>query len=342
MNLFDIASALLRPIATTALSPASLCSVWSAGLAVILAFAWLAGRRRRRGRRAPFRLLLRAVFSRRVLFHRSTRADLAYAALSLAIFGAAISYAVVSTAWIGDGVAAFLAVRFGEAAHRAPEGPPGLARDIARTAILFLAYDLGFFVDHTLKHRIPALWELHKTHHSAEALTPLVNFRVHPLDALILANSLALFIGVGGGVAAFMLGPRAASLTLFDVNVLMLAYVFLTAQLQHSQIWIPFTGVAGRIVMSPAHHQLHHSADPAHFNCNMGASLAVWDWMFGTLKVPARRSPRLRYGAAGFDHDPHSLIGLLVEPAAKFLVALARLTARDRWRGERKGRLAGA
>jgi hypothetical protein len=58
----------------------------------------------------------------------------------------------------------------------------------------------------------------------------------------------------------------------------------------------------------------------------MGASLAVWDWMFGTLKVPPETSPRLRYGAAGFDHDPHSAMGLLVEPAAKFLGALARLT----------------
>jgi hypothetical protein len=46
-----------------------------------------------------------------------------------------------------------------------------------------------------------ALWELHKAHHSAELLTPLVNFRVHPLDSLILANNLALFIGVIGGAA---------------------------------------------------------------------------------------------------------------------------------------------
>ncbi len=51
----------------------------------------------------------------------------------------------------------------------------------------------------------------------------------------------------------------------------MLIYIYLTAQLQHSEIWIPFTGVWGRLFMSPAHHQLHHSADPAHFNCNMGA-----------------------------------------------------------------------
>jgi sterol desaturase/sphingolipid hydroxylase (fatty acid hydroxylase superfamily) len=197
------------------------------------------------------------------------------------------------------------------------------ARNAARTVALFLAYDLGFFVDHTLKHRVPALWELHKTHQSAEALTPLVNFRVHPLDSLILANTLALFIGVIGGAAAYLLGARTTSFTLFDDNILMLLYIYLTAQLQHTQIWIPFTGVWGRLFMSPAHHQLHHSADPAHFNCNMGASLAIWDWLLGSLRPPPARSPGLKYGASGFSHDPPSVMGLIVEPACKFGLALA-------------------
>ena len=162
-----------------------------------------------------------------------------------------------------------------------------------------MAYELGFFFDHTLKHRIPALWELHRAHHSAEVLTPLVNFRVHPLDSLILANNLALFIGVIGGAAQYALGRKAVSFTLFDQNVLMLLYIYLTAQLQHSEIWIPFTGIWGRVFMSPAHHQLHHSADPAHFNCNMGASLAIWDWLAGSLRMPSVEPPRPRVRRLG-------------------------------------------
>ena len=108
-------------------------------------------------------------------------------------------------------------------------------------------------------------------------LTPLVNFRVHPRDSLILANNLGLIIGLVGGATQYALGREAVSFTLFDQNVLMLLYIDLTAQLQHSEIWIPFTSAWGRVFMSPAHHQLHHSADPAHFNCNLGASLSIWD-----------------------------------------------------------------
>jgi len=319
MTLVDVVISPFRPVATTFLTPSSICSVWSLGAALLIAFAWLAHRRMRRGRPLSASLLVRAVFSRRVLFHRSAIADLAYCLASLMFLGAVIGWAVVSRSWISHGVAAFLAHHFGERRPQAPE----FALNAARTLALFLAYDLGFFVDHTLKHRIPALWELHKTHHSAEVLTPLVNFRVHPLDSLILANTLSLFIGVIGGAATYVLGRRATSFLLFDDNVLMLLYIYLTAQVQHTQIWIPFTGAWGRVFMSPAHHQLHHSADPAHYNCNMGASLAVWDWLAGSLFLPPAQSQRLKYGAAGFDHDLHGVMGLVVEPALKFFSALA-------------------
>jgi sterol desaturase/sphingolipid hydroxylase (fatty acid hydroxylase superfamily) len=309
----------LRPAAATLLAPASICSVYSLGAAAMIAFVWLALRRRRRNRRVAVKTLTRAIVSRRVLFHRSTVADLAYCVIGLATLGAIIGWAVVSTSWISDGVAGFLARLFGP---RAPPHAPDFVLDGARTLALFLAYDLGFFLDHTLKHRIPALWELHKAHHSAEVLTPLVNFRVHPLDSLILANNLALVIGVISGAAQYALGRKAVSFTLFDQNVLMLIYIYLTAQLQHSEIWIPFTGVWGRVFMSPAHHQLHHSADPAHFNCNLGASLAIWDWLAGSLRMPPVEPPSLAFGVSGHTHDPHGVMGLVVDPAVNAVRAL--------------------
>ena len=198
---------------------------------LFIAFAWLAWRRIARNRPVVLRTLARAVLARRVLLHRSTFADLAYCVIGLATFGGIIGWAVVSTSWISDGVAALFTRLLGP-----PPQPhaPDFALNATRTLALFLAYELGFFVDHWLKHRIPALWELHKAHHSAEVLTPLVNFRVHPLDSLILANNLALFIGVIGGAAQYALGRTAVSFTLFDQNVLMLLYIYLTAQLQHS------------------------------------------------------------------------------------------------------------
>ena len=314
----------IEPAVATLLAPSSICSVYSLGFAVLIAFAWLAARRRRRDRPIVVRALARAVLSRRVLLHRSTFADLAYCVIGLATLGGIIGWAVVSTSWISDGLAALLTRLLGP-----PPQPhaPDFALNGARTILLFLGYELGFFFDHTLKHRIPALWELHRAHHSAEVLTPLVNFRVHPLNSLILANNLALFIGVIGGAARYALGRNAASFTLFDQNVLMLLYIYLTAQLQHSEIWIPFTGIWGRVFMSPAHHQLHHSVDPAHFNCNLGASLAIWDWLAGSLRMPSVEPQRLAFGVSGHRHDPHGAMGLVVDPAVNALKTLIGMIA---------------
>jgi sterol desaturase/sphingolipid hydroxylase (fatty acid hydroxylase superfamily) len=319
MTLAQTISFPLRPVVGTFLSPSSICSIYSLATAILIAFAWLAWRRKSRNRRVLLGTLMRAILSRRVLFHRSTFADLACCVIGLATLGAILGWAVVSTSSISDGVAALLTRGFGSAPQWCA---PDWTLNAIRTVALFLAYELGFFVDHWLKHRIPALWELHKAHHSAEVLTPLVNFRVHPLDSLILANNLALFIGVIGGAAQYALGRKAVSLTLFDQNVLMLTYIYLTAQLQHSEIWIPFTGLWGRVFMSPAHHQLHHSADPAHFNCNMGASLAVWDWLVGSLRMPSSEPPGLAFGVSGHAHDPHGVVGLVIDPAVNAMKAL--------------------
>ena len=101
----------LRPAAATLLQPASISSIYSLGAALMIAFAWLALRRKRRGRPVVVKALVRAIFSRRVLLHRSTFADLAYCVIGLATLGAIIGWAVVSTSWISDGVAASLRAR---------------------------------------------------------------------------------------------------------------------------------------------------------------------------------------------------------------------------------------
>ena len=53
--------------------------------------------------------------------------------------------------------------------------------------------------------------------------------------------------------------------------------------------------------MSPAHHQLHHSADPAHFNCNMGASLGDLGLARGQPAHAFARAAGLAFGVSGHE-----------------------------------------
>jgi sterol desaturase/sphingolipid hydroxylase (fatty acid hydroxylase superfamily) len=197
--------------------------------------------------------------------------------------------------------------------------------------MLFLAYELGYWFNHWLSHKVPVLWEFHKVHHNAEVLTPLTNFRVHPVYSFIFANILAFAAAVANGLGNYMFGDTAFQYALSDNNIILVLFIHAYVHLQHSHLWITFQGVWGRLFCSPAHHQVHHSDDPKHFNKNFGSCLAIWDWMFGTLYVPEKQREKLTFGLAG-EPDAHTVKGELVDPlvkAAGHLKPLARAAPKE-------------
>jgi sterol desaturase/sphingolipid hydroxylase (fatty acid hydroxylase superfamily) len=161
---------------------------------------------------------------------------------------------------------------------------------------------------------VPLLWEFHKVHHSAEVLTPLTNFRVHPVYTWIFANILALSAAVANGLANYMFGATTYQYALADSNIILVLFIHVYVHLQHSHVWIAFSGWLGRVFVSPAHHQIHHSTNPKHFNRNYGSCLALWDWMFGTLYVPAKEKEKLSFGAEKDEYQAHTISGELIAP----------------------------
>jgi sterol desaturase/sphingolipid hydroxylase (fatty acid hydroxylase superfamily) len=268
-----------------------------------------------RGRR-PLRprVLLRALFPRRFFTGASSKADFGLFFLNGFFPVGALAWALLSAAKVSSVCAETLTDTFGPAPQLALAAAP---RQVIATVILFLAYEFAYWLDHMLSHRVPVLWEFHKVHHTAETLSPLTNFRVHPVDSVVFANIAALIIGLSAGALQYAFG-QVSPLTLSGANVITVAFLFLTSHLQHSHLWISFTGLAGRLFMSPAHHQVHHSSDPRHFNRNFGSGLAIWDWMFGTLYAPPARRERLTFGAETTPGvSPHSVTGTLITPFAQ-------------------------
>jgi sterol desaturase/sphingolipid hydroxylase (fatty acid hydroxylase superfamily) len=80
----------------------------------------------------------------------------------------------------------------------------------------------------------------------------------------------------------------------------------------------------GRLLMSPAHHQIHHSRDPAHFNKNLGSCLALWDWMFGTLYIPAAEREPLDFGVEPDREHAHTVRGELIAPFGRGMALLLK------------------
>jgi sterol desaturase/sphingolipid hydroxylase (fatty acid hydroxylase superfamily) len=293
------------------LAPGSQVSLASLFTALFIAFVVLAVRRykiRTPPSLAPSRA---GAFPRRIVLSRSSLADLGYFYFNLFVFGLVLGWAVLSYDAITRAVVDLLAAAFG------PVQPTSLPIFVSRTIItvmLFLAYELGYWLNHYLSHRIPFLWEFHKVHHSATVLTPLTNFRVHPVYMCIFSNILAVFTGLASGLGDYLLGQSVPQYGLSETNVILVFFIYFYVHLQHTQLWISFTGWLGHLFMSPAHHQIHHSRNPAHFNKNLGSCLAVWDWIFGTLYIPARHSEKLEFGVEPDRAHAHTIRGELIAP----------------------------
>jgi hypothetical protein len=59
----------------------------------------------------------------------------------------------------------------------------------------------------------------------------------------------------------------------------------------------------------------------------MGASLAIWDSLAGSLRMPSVEPPGLAFGVSGHRHDPHGVMGLVIDPAINALKALVCASA---------------
>jgi sterol desaturase/sphingolipid hydroxylase (fatty acid hydroxylase superfamily) len=305
--------------------PGSHASLLSLAAALLIALAVLAVRRHRKGRRVRLRALLRALFPRHIVASKSSLADLGYFYFNIFLFGLVFGWALLSYEIVSHGVGEFLTTAFGT---RQPVALPTLVSRTAITVMLFLAYELGYWLNHYLSHRIPFLWEFHKVHHSATVLTPLTNFRVHPVYMCIFLNILAVFIGTANGVGGYIFGQATHQYLLSGNNIILVFFIYIYVHLQHTQLWISFTGWLGHLLMSPAHHQIHHSRNPAHFNKNLGSCLALWDWMFGTLYMPAAEPEKLEFGVEPDRPHAHTIRGELLAPFGRAAQLLIRLVER--------------
>ena len=168
-----------------------------------------------------------------------------------------------------------------------------------------LVFDFGFYLQHYLMHKISFLWEFHKVHHSAEVMTPLTFFRVHPVDWLSMSLVYGLLVGGFQGTYKYFIPYEASLVKIMGFNIITFAFYFMGIHLRHSHIWISYGQILSRIFISPAQHQIHHSLAPRHFDKNLGAIFSLWDWLFGTLYVPKKKED-IQFGLSRGEHKEFS------------------------------------
>jgi sterol desaturase/sphingolipid hydroxylase (fatty acid hydroxylase superfamily) len=153
--------------------------------------------------------------------------------------------------------------------------------------VTLLCYDFVFFGTHYIMHRVPALWAIHKVHHSAEVLTPLTRYREHFIAGPIWAAGGAFSYGFAAGVFAYLFNGGITAATLFNVGFFTLLFGF-NGSFRHYHVQFHYPAWLSRWLHSPVMHHIHHSYLPQHWDKNFAAVTSLWDRLFGTLYIPEK------------------------------------------------------
>lgn len=207
---------------------------------------------------------------------------------------------------------------------------PPLLLGLLCTLTLFLLDDFSHFALHLLMHRIPFLWTLHKVHHSAEVLTPFSLYRTHPLEGLLSGLRGALTMGTATGILIYLFGSQLHCFELLGVDAIGFVWSLCGANLRHSHVFLSYGERIEQWLISPAQHQLHHSADRAHSDRNFGTVLAVWDRLLGTHLSAHNQSPP-RFGIDPAVPQPYpTVMAALLRPLEETGIMLQTLLFRSR------------
>jgi sterol desaturase/sphingolipid hydroxylase (fatty acid hydroxylase superfamily) len=135
--------------------------------------------------------------------------------------------------------------------------------------IAFIALDFSGYWVHRLSHQINFFWNKHAIHHSSE------EFNL----ACALRQSISTFVNL---FTVFLL---PAALLGVDAKVIAtVAPLHLFAQFWYHTVYIRRMGFLEKIIVTPAHHRVHHAINPEYIDKNHSQIFIIWDKLFGTFQ----------------------------------------------------------
>ncbi|MFK7990453.1 MAG: sterol desaturase family protein [Sandaracinaceae bacterium] len=171
----------------------------------------------------------------------------------------------------------------------------------AQLVLMLVFRDFVQYWIHRLLHRVPALWEFHKVHHSVREMGFAAHLRYHWVETVVYRTLEYIPLGlIGFGVQEF-----------FAVHVLAIS----VGHLNHANLRVPI-GPLRYVFNSPQMHLWHHAKGlPRRYGANFGLTLSVWDWVFGTVHWPADE-PDVELGFTGVERYPSGFFGQMRAPFA--------------------------
>ena len=174
----------------------------------------------------------------------------------------------------------------------------------AAIVLSIVLFDLAIYLQHVLFHAVPALWRVHRVHHSDLELDATSGLRFHPVEIL-------LSLGIKLALVA-LVGPPAIAVMLFEV------ILNATAVFNHANVRLPLSidRWLRWIIVTPDMHRVHHSVVRRETDSNFGFNLTWWDRILGTYRAhPAAGHEGMTIGLNEFKNVRDvTLVKVLVMP----------------------------
>jgi sterol desaturase/sphingolipid hydroxylase (fatty acid hydroxylase superfamily) len=255
------------------------------------------------------------LFPKQIYLHKSAIADYQFFVVDRILYVILFPVLALLISPFADWITATMTDKFGPPAHPLQAGRGWML--VAVTLLQVAWIDFMLYYIHYLVHKVPALWEFHKVHHSAEVMTPITAYRMHPVEVVFNMNVTALFTGLLLGVFAWLTAGGHPGFTIFGINAIQFAFYVVGFNLRHSHVPLGYGSVISQVLVSPWMHQVHHSRETRHLDMNMGFIFSFWDRMFGTLYVPKRDEADYALGLTTGEHVHfHGVLAMYFRPFA--------------------------
>ena len=136
-------------------------------------------------------------------------------------------------------------------------------------AIAFVALDFAGYWSHRFEHKVNILWNRHVIHHSSEEFNLACALR-QPISSVFAIFTILLLPAALLGVS-----PKV---------IATVAPLHLFAQFWYHTRLINKMGWLENIIVTPAHHRVHHAINDLYIDKNFGQIFIVWDKWFGTFQ----------------------------------------------------------
>lgn len=146
-----------------------------------------------------------------------------------------------------------------------------LPSSLGLSLLLYVLIDYSWYWNHRIFHAQTLLWNLHKTHHSAEQIDVFVT----PRNALIAHFFMVYFWFIA--LVTYLLNDASLFLAFAAFGVVINFW-------GHTNFFLPCESLLNRVlsavIVTPREHLWHHSRENPH--CNFGTVFSVWDRLHHT------------------------------------------------------------